>query len=118
MPGVQTLVPVMLTHVADGRLSLERFIDLTSAGPARIFNIAQKGRIALGFDADFTIVDLAARRLIRDADQASRAGWTLFDGFEAKSWPIATIIRGRIIMRDGAVIAPGEGAPIRFLETL
>ena len=118
MPGVQTLAAVMLTHVAEGRLSLERFIDLTSAGPARVFNIALKGRIALGFDADFTIVDLAARRTIRDADQASRAGWTPFEGFEAKAWPIATIIRGRIVMRDGAIIAPGEGAPIRFLETL
>ncbi|MBL8551901.1 MAG: dihydroorotase [Hyphomonadaceae bacterium] len=117
MPGVQTLVPVMLTHVAEGRLSLARFLDLTSAGPARIFNIAGKGRIALGYDADLTLVDLAARRTITAADQATKVGWTPFDGFAAKAWPMATILRGRIIMRDGA-LAPAIGEPIRFLETL
>ena len=62
MPGVQTLVPVMLDHVNKGRLSIERFVDLTCHGPQRIFGIAGKGRIAEGYDADFTIVDLKARR--------------------------------------------------------
>jgi dihydroorotase len=118
MPGVQTLVPVMLTHVAEGRLSLARLVDLTSAGPNRIFGIANKGRIALGYDADFTIVDLKARRTITHAQQATRVGWTPFDGFEAKGWPMATIIRGRVVMRDGEVIAPSLGAPMRFLEAL
>lgn len=118
MPGVQTLVPVMLTHVNEGRLSLERFIDLTSTSPQRVFQIAKKGRIALGYDADFTLVDLAARRTIRSEDQATRAGWTPFDGFEAKGWPMATIIRGRIIMRDGAIVNGGQGEPMRFLEAL
>jgi dihydroorotase len=118
MPGVQTFVPVMLTHVAAGRLSLQRFIDLTSAGPARIFGIAGKGRIALGFDADFTLVDLAARRTIRAADQATRVGWTPFDGFDATGWPMGTIIRGIVVMRDGALVAPGRGDPLRFLETM
>jgi dihydroorotase len=118
MPGVQTLVPVMLTHVAQGRLSLERFVDLTSTSPQRVFQIRGKGRIALGFDADFTLVDLAARRTIKSEDQATRAGWTPFDGFEAKGWPMATIIRGKIIMRDGAIVNGGQGEPIRFLEAL
>jgi len=118
MPGVQTLVAVMLTHVAEGRLTLERFIDLTSAGPQRVFNIAGKGRLAVGWDADLTIVDLKARRNIRNADQATRVGWTPFDGMEAKAWPMATIIRGRIVMRDGELVASGLGEPIRFLENL
>jgi dihydroorotase len=118
MPGVQTLVPVMLTHVAEGRLSLARFVDLTSAGPQRIFGIAGKGRIALGYDADLTLVDLAARRTIRAAEQATKVGWTPFDGFEAKGWPMATVLRGRVIMRDGALVEPASGAPIRFLEAL
>ncbi len=118
MPGVQTLVPVMLTHVAEGRLSLARFIDLTSAGPQRIFGIANKGRIALGYDADFTLVDLKAKRTIRNEDQATRCGWTPFDGFEAKGWPMATVIRGQAVMRDGALTTPAAGAPMRFLETL
>lgn len=118
MPGVQTLVPVMLTHVAEGRLSLARFVDLTSHGPNRIFGIANKGRIALGYDADFTIVDLKASRTIKNEDQATRAGWTPFDGFTAKGWPMATIIRGLAVMRDGQVTTPSAGAPLRFLETL
>lgn len=118
MPGVQTLVPVMLTHVNEGRVSLQRFIDLSSQGPQRVFQIASKGRIALGYDADFTIVDMKARRVIRAEDQATRCGWTPFDGFEAKGWPMATLIRGQIVMRDGEVTTPSSGQPIRFLEAL
>ncbi|MFZ3005626.1 MAG: dihydroorotase [Phenylobacterium sp.] len=118
MPGVQTLVPVMLTHVANGRLTLERFVDLTSHGANRLFGMADKGRLAVGNDADFTIVDLKARRTIRHEDMASRVGWTPFDGFEATGWPMATIIRGRVVMRDDEVIAPSLGEPVRFSETL
>ncbi|MDX5331754.1 MAG: amidohydrolase family protein, partial [Caulobacteraceae bacterium] len=118
MPGVQTLVPVMLTHVAEGRLSIERFVDLTSHGANRIFGMADKGRLAKGFDADLTIVDLKARRTITHEAQANRAGWTPFDGFEAKGWPVATIIRGRVVMRDDEVVAEGTGQPVRFAETL
>ena len=67
MTGVQTLVPIMLDHVNAGRLSLLRFVDLTSAGPARVFGIAAKGRIAAGYDADVTVVDLKRRETITDA---------------------------------------------------
>jgi dihydroorotase len=118
MPGVQTLVPVMLTHVNAGKLSLERFVDLTSAGPHRVFGLADKGRLAEGFDADITVVDMKARRTITNAQMATRSGWTPFDGFEATGWPVATIIRGRVVMRDDEVVAPALGEPVRFLETL
>jgi dihydroorotase len=118
MPGVQTLVPVMLTHVAEGRLSLERFVDLTSHGANRLFGLADKGRLAVGNDADITIVDLKARRTLRHEDMASRVGWTPFDGFEAKGWPMATIIRGRVVMRDDEIVLPHAGEPVRFAETL
>jgi dihydroorotase len=118
MPGVQTLVPVMLDHVAAGRLTLERFVDLTSAGPQRLFNLAGKGRIALGYDADLTIVDLGARRRIENAWIASRCGWTPFDGMTVTGWPRATMIRGRIVMRDDEAIGPPAGAPLRFVDTL
>lgn len=117
MTGVQTLVPVMLTHVAEGRLTLQRFIDLTSAGPQRIFGIAGKGRIALGYDADFTIVDLKAQWEITDAWIASRVGWTPFDGFKATGKPLHTIIRGHVVVRDGALQASPIGKPIAFLES-
>ncbi|WGM31960.1 dihydroorotase [Brevundimonas sp. NIBR11] len=118
MPGVQTLPAVMLTHVAEGRLSLERFIDLTSAGAQRIFNIANKGRMAEGWDADLTLIDLKATRTIRHEDQASRCGWTPFDGFEAKGLPMKTIVRGRVVMSDGELIGSAHGRPVRFQETL
>lgn len=118
MPGVQTLVAVMLTHVVNGRLSLERFVDLTSAGPARVFGILGKGRIALGYDADFTLVDLQRGHTIRDEEQASKAGWTPFDGWQAKAWPKATVVRGHVVMREGELLTPAIGEPLRFLETL
>ena len=73
MTGVQTLVPIMLDHVAAGRLSLPRLVDLTSAGPQRLFGIVGKGRIAVGYDADLTIVDLKRRETIRDSWIASRS---------------------------------------------
>ena len=118
MPGVQTLLPVMLTHVAEGRLTLERLVDLTSHGANRLFGLADKGRLAEGYDADLTIVDLKARRTITHAMMASRVGWTPFDGMQAKGWPMATIIRGAVVMRDGEVTAPHQGEPVRFGETL
>lgn len=118
MPGVQTLVPVMLTHVAEGRLSLERFVDLTSAGAQRVFGAAGKGRLAEGYDADLTIVDLNARRTLEHDAMASRCGWTPFDGFEAKGWPMATIVRGSVVMREDELVLQGSGRPVRFSETL
>jgi dihydroorotase len=118
MPGVQTLLPVMLTHVANGRLTLERLVDLTSHGQQRVFGLADKGRIAEGYDADLTIVDLKARRTLRHEDMASRSGWTPFDGMEVTGWPKATIIRGRVVMRDDEIVLPHAGEPVRFLETL
>jgi len=118
MPGVQTLVPVMLTHVANGRLTLERFVDLTSHGVNRIFGVAGKGRLTEGFDADMTIVDLKAKRTLRHKDMATRSGWTPYDGMEVTGWPIATIVRGQVVMREDEVVAPSLGQPVRFLETL
>ncbi|MFK4057701.1 dihydroorotase [Brevundimonas sp. NPDC046655] len=118
MPGVQTLVPLMLTHVANGRLSLERFIDLTSGGAQRVFGTANKGRMAVSYDADLTIVDLKAKRTIRHDQQATRCGWTPFDGFETTGWPVATIVRGRVVMKDGELIGQAHGQPVRFQETL
>lgn len=118
MPGVQTLVPLMLTHVANGRLSLERFIDLTSAGAQRVFGTANKGRMAVSYDADLTIVDLKAKRTITHDQQATRCGWTPFDGVEATGWPMATIVRGRVVMQEGELIGSAHGRPVRFMETL
>jgi dihydroorotase len=118
MTGVQTLLPVMLDHVAAGRLSLQRLVDLTSAGPARIYNIAGKGRIAAGFDADLAIVDPKARWTITDAWIASRSAWTPYDGMEVAGRPVHTVVRGGVAVRDGEPAGAGLGRAVRFLETL
>jgi len=118
MPGVQTLVTLLLDHVAKGNLTLERFVDLTASGPQRIFGIAGKGRIARGYDADFTIVDLNLSRTIENKWIASRCGWTPFDGMKTKGWAVAAILRGQIVMRDFALVTSSSGRPVRFVETL
>lgn len=118
LPGVQTLLPLLLNHLNEGRLSLLRLVDLTSAGPARVYNVAGKGRIALGYDGDLTLVDLKARHRISHAEQASRCGWTPFDGMTVTGWPVAMILRGHVAMRDGALVGPPSGQPVRFTETL
>jgi len=114
MTGVQTLVPIMLDHVAAGRLTLQRLVDLTSAGPARLFGIVGKGRIAAGYDADFTVVDLKRRETIRDSWIASRCGWTPYDGREVVGWPVGTFVRGRRVMWEGEIVTPAQGAAVRF----
>ena len=118
MTGVQTLVPIMLDHVNAGRLTLERFVDLTSAGPARLFGIARKGRIAAGHDADFTIVDMKRRETIRDSWIASRSRWTPYDGRAVVGWPVGTVVRGTRVMWEGELVAPSTGRPVVFSEAL
>ena len=118
MPGVQTLVPLMLDHVNAGRLTLERFVDLTSAGPARLFGIAAKGRIAAGYDADLTLVDLKRKQTITNAWIASKCGWTPYDGMEVTGWPVGTFVRGRKVMWEGDLVTAGSGVPVRFHESL
>ena len=118
MPGVQTLVPVMLNHVNEGRLTLQRFVDLTSAGPQRIFGMSRKGRIAVGYDADLTIVDMAAERTIEDKWIASKCGWTPFNGMKVKGWPVGTVVRGHRAMWDDELHAEATGEPITFVEAL
>jgi dihydroorotase len=114
MTGVQTLVPIMLDHVNAGRLTLQRFVDLTSAGPQRIFGIARKGRIAAGYDADFTIVDMKQVETIRDSWIASRSNWTPYDGKTVTGWPVGAIVRGRRVMWEGELTAPATGEAVRF----
>lgn len=117
MPGVQTLLPLLLDHANAGRLTLQRLVEITSAGPARIFGIKGKGAIREGHDADLTLVDLKAKKTIRKEWIASRCGWTPFDGMAVTGWPAATIIRGRTVMRDDQVLGKPAGELVRFLDT-
>jgi dihydroorotase len=114
LPGVQTTLPLMLDHVNAGRLTLTRMVDLMAAGPARIYGAIAKGRIAAGYDADFSVVDMKATRTISNAQIVSPCGWTPFDGTEVTGWPAATIIRGHVVMREGEVLGAPLGRPVRF----
>jgi dihydroorotase len=118
MTGVQTLVPIMLDHVNAGKMSLERFVDMTSHGPNRLFSLAGKGRLAVGYDADLTIVDLKREETITNGWIASKAGWTPYDGVKVTGWPVGTILRGHKVMWEGELVETGKGEPIRFAETL
>src|SRR5580658_8429006 len=114
LTGVQTLVPVMLNHVNAGRLSLNRMVDLMCAGPARVYGAVGKGRLAAGYDGDFTIVDMKKQRRIEESWIVSPSGWTPFAGMDIIGWPLATIIRGQIVMRDDEVQGEPSGKLVKF----
>ncbi len=114
LTGVQTLLPMMLEQVNAGRLTLARVVDLMSAGPARIYGAVNKGRVAVGYDADFSIVDLRAKKRIENSWIASQCGWTPFDGVSVTGWPMATVVRGSIVMQNGEIAAPLMGRPVSF----
>ncbi|QOF72678.1 dihydroorotase [Aminobacter sp. SR38] len=118
MTGVQTLVPIMLDHVNAGRLTLERFVDLASHGPNRIFGMARKGRIAAGYDADFTVVDMKREQTITNAQAGSKAGWTPYDGKKVTGWPVGTIVRGMRVMWEAEITTPSQGRAVEFSEAV
>jgi len=114
LTGVQTLVPVMLDHVNAGRLSLARMVDLMCAGPARVYGVVGKGRLAAGYDADFSVVDLKRKRTIEENWIVTPCGWTPFAGMAVTGWPAATIVRGRVVMREDEVLGTPGGKLVRF----
>ncbi len=114
LTGVQTIVPVMLDHVNAGRLSLPRLVDLMCAGPARVYGALGKGRLAAGYDADFTLVDMQRQRRIEESWIVSPCGWTPFAGMQVTGWPVGVILRGTMAMREDEVLGPPRGRLVRF----
>ena len=114
MPGVQTILPVMLNHVNNEKLSLEQLIKLMCENPCKIFGIKNKGYIKEDFDADLTIVDMNKEQTIKDEMIASKCGWTPFNNFTVKGFPVATIVNGKIVMYEGKVNIEGSGQPLNF----
>jgi len=114
MPGVQTLMPVMLNHVNSGKLSLEQLMNSVCENPVKIFGIQDKGFIKEGFDADFTIVDLNKVIEIKNENIESKCEWSPFDGYKFKGTPVATIINGEIKMKNGKLLGHPSGKPILF----
>ena len=117
-PGVQTLVPIMLNHVNNNKLSLSKLVSLWSYGPERVHKIHGKGRIQEGYDADFTIVDMNKEMIIKNSQQKSRSQWSPYDGMKVKGWPTHTIIRGNCVMRDDEIIGEPLGEKVMFTETM
>jgi dihydroorotase len=117
-PGVQTLVPIMLNHVNNGKLSLNKLVSLWSYGPERIHKISGKGRIEQRYDADFTIVDMNKEMIITNNQQRSKSKWTPYDGMKVKGWPTHTIVRGNVVMQDDDIISQPIGKIIKFKETM
>ncbi|MDC0903047.1 dihydroorotase [Pelagibacteraceae bacterium] len=114
MPGVQTIFPVMLDHVNNGKLSLEQLIQLMCENPCKIFGIKDKGYIKEGFDADLTIVDMNKEQVIKNEMMASKCGWTPFDNYKVKGFPIGTIVNGNLVMSEGKIISKAQGQPLKF----
>jgi dihydroorotase len=114
MPGVQTLLPIMLDHVNKGNLSLFKLCQLISTNPAKLYKVINKGEIKLNNDADLTIIDLNKEVKIKDDMMANKSGWTPFNNKNVKGWPIMTIVNGNIVMRDGELIGKPIGKPVSF----
>ena len=114
MPGVQTLMPVMLNHINEGKLTLEQLINFVCENPVKIFGIKNKGFIKEGYDADFTIVDMNKKIVIKNEKIESKCGWSPFHEFEFKGTPVAAIIAGQIKMREGKIIGDPTGKSMLF----
>ena len=113
-PGVQTLLPIMLDHASNGKLSYERLVDLMAYGPIRVHKIKNKCSITKNYDADFTIVDPKKTHVITNEEQASKSAWTPYDGKKITGMPVMTIIRGNIVMREGELLEKIIAQPIEF----
>lgn len=114
MPGVQTLLPLMLNHMAEGRLSLRRLVELTSFNAHKLFGFQAKGEVKPGNDADLTFVDLNKTATVTEDWLESKCGWSPFTGERIQGWPVGTMVRGRRVMWEGELTTPSTGQPIAF----
>ncbi len=114
LPGVQTTVPLMLNFVNQGKLPLTRFVELMAESPKKLFNIKGKGRIEIGADADFTIVDMKEERVLENKWIQSKCGYTPFDGMKLKGWPKIVMLNGQVVLRDNEIIKPAQGKALEF----
>ena len=113
-PGVELLLPLMLNEAARGRCSLADVVRWLCTGPARTFGLyPRKGNLAVGADADITVVDMGRRWTVRASQLRSMARYTPFDGWELTGVPVYTIVGGRLVFDDGRLVGPPAGRWVR-----
>ncbi len=120
-PGVETQMPLMLSDVAAGNLTLEHYVRLSSGNPARAFGLAPaKGRIAVGSHADIAVLDLARQETIAAARLHSRGKVTPFEGRATTGAPVHTLVRGRFVQRDRALVPDmaGHGRQLTDIQAM
>ena len=114
VPGVQTLVPLMLDQVHQGKLPLTKFVQLVTENPRKVFDLKNKGRIQVGYDADFTIVDLKRTQKVEKKWLASKTGWSPFEGMSFTGWPVLTLLKGEVVVEEQTLLKPRAGSACDF----
>ena len=117
IPGVQTLLPLMLDHVNKGRLDLKRLVQLLAHNPARRFQLKNQGMIKEGFKANFTIIDLKAKKTIEQSWLASKCAWSPFENWKVQGWPMFTFLHGQKVMAEGEILGSPSGQKVDFKDT-
>ena len=103
IPGLETMLPLLLNSVNEGRLTMKQIVRLTSNNPAAIFAIKNKGMIKAGYDGDLTIVDMNLRKKVSDKELFTKCGWSPFSGLELRGWPVTTIVNGSVVYNYGKI---------------
>ncbi|HEV7279753.1 MAG TPA: dihydroorotase [Pirellulaceae bacterium] len=101
LPAVENSLPLMLDRANQGLCTIEQIVSWMCDAPARVWDVVDKGRIEVGYDADLVLVDLARKHVIRNAEQVTKSGWSPWDGVELTGLPVATFVLGRCVYRDG-----------------
>jgi dihydroorotase len=114
MPGVQTLLPIMLNHVNNNKLKLKQLIELVCENPCKIFGIKNKGYIKEGYDADLAIINMKKETILKNDWIQSKCGWTPFNNYKIKGFPVATIVNGEIIMANNKILSRASGKSLTF----
>jgi len=103
VPGCETMLPLLLHALNQEKIEFKKIIQLCCENPAKIFKIKNKGFIKEGFDADLTIIDMDLEKEVKNDELFTKCGWSPFDGWKLKGWPVTTIVNGNIVFNNGKI---------------
>ena len=103
IPGLETMLPLLLDAVNNGKLSLNKLVELTVENPVKMLNIKNKGKIKQGFDADLTVVDMNKEKAVKNEELFTKCRWSPWNGKTLRGWPITTIVNGNIVFEQGTM---------------